>query len=777
MEIVFGTHRLTPSNIPVAITTALDMGYTRIDTARSYRIEEHVGTAVRNWISADAAPETPNGADGEDIVGPPRRRRTRRDVHITSKLPPKAMSSDLAHATGLASLESIFPASSTPAEDRYLDGYLIHWPAASGLAPSDPRHATARREAWSALLRLRGEGLVRESGVSNFTPAHLAALLAPLPRSERPAANQIEVHPGCWRSQLPCVEFCRGAGIEVQAYSAVGCGELVRHPRVVELAGRVRARVEAAREEHEPRAPDRHPVEITPAQVLLKWSMQHGMLPVAKSADPARIRENLGARSEEWALEPDEMGFLDGFQEREGGGKMCWDPSHLNRFHPSSGRISRPDGIDRPAGDAFVLWRVSRSQFVPIGQRPCAGNPGAPRLPALLDPRLAPRTARNRASAKLPARSRPAGRGMHLPRAAARPAALLALCLLLPRAAARYAPAYFGMHLDHFYTGEITNGDNPWKFAERFGRHAAIYADYLDLCKPSGPEECEPWWHIQRFGGEVLRVSQEFGTGGNAPCYSLAVLPWNGLGMWYPGSPYLNRLRDELAVLQGWGLRCILVRFAIEANGHWFPFGQQPDEFKRAFRAVAETLRPMGIRMIWSMSHFNCQGRGDYDPYEPYWPGGDIVDIVGLDVYPGGFQDSNTIIPDGELERWITGYYGEFWRCNFYQRWVVETNKPFHITETGAGYNIFNSWTGDEYTAVKRSWFANVFSTLWNYDRLVGVTWFEYVKQEDGAHRDFTFSFNPSTRDIFKSMIPWDQFCFADNAQQWEYPAIGPRPY
>jgi hypothetical protein len=62
----------------------------------------------------------------------------------------------------------------------------------------------------------------------------------------------------------------------------------------------------------------------------------------------------------------------------------------------------------------------------------------------------------------------------------------------------------------------------------------------------------------------------------------------------------------------------------------------------------------------------------------------------------------------------------EFWRCEFYQRWVVEKpDKPFWIAETGAGYNIFRSGEGAEYNAMKRSWFENVFEVVRDFDRWV----------------------------------------------------------
>ena len=121
--------------------------------------------------------------------------------------------------------------------------------------------------AWRALEELYTEGRVRAIGVSNFLPHHLVPLLA---RARvKPMVNQLEIHPGY--AQPAAVNFCRAKGIQVQAWSPLGRGTLLRHALLEKIA--------AAHGK-------------TPAQVCVRWSLQNGFLPLPKSVNPDRIRQN-----------------------------------------------------------------------------------------------------------------------------------------------------------------------------------------------------------------------------------------------------------------------------------------------------------------------------------------------------------------------------------------------------------------------------------------------------------------------------------------------------
>ncbi|HSU71139.1 MAG TPA: aldo/keto reductase [Micrococcaceae bacterium] len=142
-----------------------------------------------------------------------------------------------------------------------VDLYLIHWPVPSaGLFP----------QAWKQLEKLYADGQVRAIGISNFLPDHLDTLLASA--QVVPAVNQIELHPTFQQRAL--ADKCRSNGIAVEAYSPLGQGSDLSEPVLAEIANAHGA---------------------TPAQVVLAWHLATGNIVIPKSADSARMRENLAA--------------------------------------------------------------------------------------------------------------------------------------------------------------------------------------------------------------------------------------------------------------------------------------------------------------------------------------------------------------------------------------------------------------------------------------------------------------------------------------------------
>ncbi|MET8829335.1 aldo/keto reductase [Streptomyces sp. NPDC004610] len=138
--------------------------------------------------------------------------------------------------------------------------YLIHWPL-----PRVDRYV----ESWRAMIKLREEGLVRSIGVSNFTPAHLDRL-------ERetgvlPAVNQVELHPLFPQDALRAHHAAKG--ILIESWSPLGRGsDLLADPAITALAGKY---------------------GVTPGQIVLRWQVQLGLVPIPKSADAGRQRQNL----------------------------------------------------------------------------------------------------------------------------------------------------------------------------------------------------------------------------------------------------------------------------------------------------------------------------------------------------------------------------------------------------------------------------------------------------------------------------------------------------
>lgn len=167
-----------------------------------------------------------------------------------------------------------------------VDLYLIHWPVSE-----------QRGESWRALEALYAEGQVRAIGVSNYTVEHLKQLL----RTARvvPAVNQVEFHP--WLYQKDLLAFCRTHGIQLEAYSPLTKGERLHDPQLAAIAGKYGK---------------------SPAQILIRWCLQHEVVVIPKSANPQRIREN--ADIYDFEITAEDMCRLDAFDERY---HCTWDPT------------------------------------------------------------------------------------------------------------------------------------------------------------------------------------------------------------------------------------------------------------------------------------------------------------------------------------------------------------------------------------------------------------------------------------------------------------------
>jgi diketogulonate reductase-like aldo/keto reductase len=167
----------------------------------------------------------------------------------------------------------------------YVDLYLIHWPVAG-----------KRRDSWRALERLHAEGRAKAIGVSNYLTRHLTELLDAT--GVVPAVDQIEVSP--FLQQAETRALCARHGIVVEAYSPLTHGLRLNEPEVARIA------TEVGR---------------SPAQVLLRWGLQHGLVVLPKSSEPARLREN--AAVFDFTLDAGAMAALDGLEE---GLVTGWDP-------------------------------------------------------------------------------------------------------------------------------------------------------------------------------------------------------------------------------------------------------------------------------------------------------------------------------------------------------------------------------------------------------------------------------------------------------------------
>jgi diketogulonate reductase-like aldo/keto reductase len=204
----------------------------------------------------------------------------REQVFVTTKL----WNSDQGHASAIAAGEKSLKLLGL---DR-IDLYLIHWP--------EPRK---RRDSWRALAELRNRGVARSIGVSNYTVAHLKELMAS--SDVVPAVNQVEFNPFLY--QRPLLDFCTANGIALVAYCPLARAQKLHDPRLKKIAAKHRK---------------------TAAQIMIRWTLQHGVGAIPKSSRPERIRENAGIF--DFALDEGDMAQLDGLDE---GYRTCWDPTNV----------------------------------------------------------------------------------------------------------------------------------------------------------------------------------------------------------------------------------------------------------------------------------------------------------------------------------------------------------------------------------------------------------------------------------------------------------------
>ncbi len=167
----------------------------------------------------------------------------------------------------------------------HIDLYLEHFPVTGKF-----------KDSWRAMERLLDEKLVRAIGVSNFHPHHIDELLASA--RVKPAVNQVELHP--YLSQKPLLEYCRAVDIAVEAWAPIAKGRVLGEDAILDLS-RKHGR--------------------TPAQVVLRWELQQGIIVIPKSVHRDRIAEN--AMIFDFALDDADMAAIDALDRN---GRIGTDP-------------------------------------------------------------------------------------------------------------------------------------------------------------------------------------------------------------------------------------------------------------------------------------------------------------------------------------------------------------------------------------------------------------------------------------------------------------------
>jgi len=269
-QIGFGVYLSPPEKCVNSCTKALEAGYRHIDTAQYYANESDVGNAIKQG------------------------KVPREEVYITTKILSAGNDADSTYKKVAESVEKL------AGKGGYVDLFLIHTPNGG---------PEARKLMWQALEKAKEEGIVRDIGVSNYGIQHIEEIKS-IGKVFPPVINQIEVgltilrsvnltntiqlHP--WCQQRECVEYCKKNNIVVEAYCPLVRNEKADDQTLASIA-------------------KKHNVE--PNQVLVRWSLQKGFVPLPKSDTPSRIVSNADVYGFE--LDEKDMNKLDALDQGKAG--------------------------------------------------------------------------------------------------------------------------------------------------------------------------------------------------------------------------------------------------------------------------------------------------------------------------------------------------------------------------------------------------------------------------------------------------------------------------
>ena len=214
-----------------AVKHAIENGYRHIDTAMIYDNEEMVGQGIAEGLAS-------TGLD-------------RSDLFVTSKL--------WLDDYGRSNVAEAYETSLSKLGLDYLDLYLMHWPGLDEALMIDT---------WQGMEDLYKNDKVKNIGVSNFNAEHLEALLAQV--SIKPVINQVEFHPYLTQSELR--RYLEVQNIHVESWSPLMNAQILEDDTVKSVASEINK---------------------TPAQVIIRWNIEHGVVVIPKSVTPSRIEENL----------------------------------------------------------------------------------------------------------------------------------------------------------------------------------------------------------------------------------------------------------------------------------------------------------------------------------------------------------------------------------------------------------------------------------------------------------------------------------------------------
>ena len=246
------------------------------------------------------------------------------------------------------------------------------------------------------------------------------------------------------------------------------------------------------------------------------------------------------------------------------------------------------------------------------------------------------------------------------------------------------------------------------------GQHPTILEYFRNWTEPFDPDAVRESWDE----GAVPLLTWEPASQSKAtdqPTYALKRIANGGF------DSYITRY--ALAV-KAVGLP-VIIRFAHEMNGNWYPWAEQnsgnaPGDFVKAWRHVHDVFANAGVtNAIWLWSPNTVRGTPEQS-VEPYFPGVDYVDMVGVDAYGFGERTAGEVLDPTVVQL------------------QQLTRKPILIAETGA-----------QPGAEQPGWTASLFSWLHRHPQVIGFVWFEH-SVEEGAWHDYRFTVDPATRAAFR---------------------------
>jgi len=343
----------------------------------------------------------------------------------------------------------------------------------------------------------------------------------------------------------------------------------------------------------------------------------------------------------------------------------------------------------------------------------------------------------------------------------------------------RLVPAsgtYFGVNLDW-------STDSPARFNQNLGHNAAVFVQFCQF--PLGEAD------LKSLEDTVTAVAEEGGM------VMITLEPWNGLGS--VTTEAAETLADLAADYNARGVP-IIIRFAHEMNGSWYPWSQQPTEYIKAYQIVADAIHNKAPQsaMLWAPNYgggYPFKGgqfeikpeSADFklldtnqdgqvmmsdDPYAPYYPGDAAVDWVGMSLYHWGNAypwGENEVPEAGKFIAQLTGNYSglngdDSVLPDFYYDYHNGHGKPLAIPETAAFFNPGLSSPGE--IEMKQAWWQQVLDPemLAAYPGIKMINWFEWHKPENevgGVLIDWRALGSLPVAEQFRADLPLDKLVFA----------------